>query len=156
MALAAKHDKPVMPTEAEAQLAQKSSQILATRVPQHSSTLEIKVVEDDGHEQEVVIPMTAYSLLVDILFQMAQGNAVTLTPIHAELTTQAAASLLNVSRPYLVKLVEAGKIPARKVGRNRRIRFEDLMDYKQKIDTQRLQVLDELAAQAQELSLGYE
>lgn len=145
-----------IPTEVEAQLAQESSRILASHSPHHRSTIELKVVENDNSEQEVVIPAAAFHLLVDILSQMAQGNAVTLIPIHAELTTQEAADIFNVSRPFLIKLIEVGKIPCRKVGRHRRIRFEDLMNYKQQIDSDRMQALDELAAQAQELNMGYE
>jgi excisionase family DNA binding protein len=86
----------------------------------------LKIIEQDGTEQTVVIP-AAYRLLVDALTQISQGNAVTLIPIHAELTTQEAADLLNVSRPYLIKQIEAGDIPHHKIGRHRRIRFDDLM-----------------------------
>ena len=85
---------------------------------------------------------------------MAQGNAVTLTPVHAELTTQEAADLLHVSRPFLIRLLDGKQINYRKVGRHRRIRFDDLMEYKQKTDAQRSEALDELVAQSQELGMG--
>lgn len=156
MAITTEHSKPFIPTEDEAQISQESSRILANHIFHHRSTRRLKIVEDDGSEQDVVIPAAAYSLLIDILSQMAQGNAVTIIPIHAELTTQEAADILNVSRPFLIKLIEASVIPCRKVGRHRRIRFEDLMNYKQQTDTQRMQALDELADQAQELNMGYD
>ena len=147
---------PYIPTEFEAQLSQESSRILASHIPHQRSTIELKVIEDDKSEQKVVIPAAAFHLLVDILSQMSQGNAVTLIPIHAELTTQEAADILNVSRPFLIKLIETGEIICRKVGRHRRIRFEDLMSYKQRIDSDHTQALDELASQAQELNMGYD
>jgi excisionase family DNA binding protein len=148
-------NKPHIPSEAEVSLSQESSRILASHLQRSSLTQKLKILEKDGREQILEIPSTAYQLLIDILSQMARGNAVTLIPIHAELT-QEAADLLNVSRPYLIKLLESNKIPFHKVGRHRRIRFEDLMNYKTQIDNDRMQALDELAAQAQELNMGYE
>ncbi len=120
-------NKPYIPSESEISLSQESSRILASHLKQNSLTQTLKVIEENGQEQVLEIPSTAYQLLIDILSQMAQGNAVTLIPVHAELTTQEAADLLNVSRPYLIKLLESNKIPFRKVGRHRRIRFEDVM-----------------------------
>ena len=110
-------------------------------------------VEPDDEPEEVVIPVSAFRLLNDILTEMAKGNAITLIPVHAELTTQQAADVLNVSRPFLVEQLEKNIIPYRKVGTHRRVLFKDLMNYKQTMDHNRLQALDELAAFDQELGL---
>ncbi len=149
-------NKPFIPSESEIKTAQESSRILASHLRDNNQDQTIKLLKNDGTEQVVEIPASAFHLLIDILTQMAQGNAVTLTPIHAELTTQEAADILNVSRPYLIKLLESGEIPFTKVGKHRRIRFEDIMNYKDNIDRERMEALDELAAQAQELNMGYE
>jgi len=145
----------VTPTEAEARIAQESSRQLAKFLVRKRSKPFRLCVEPDNDPEEVVIPASVFRLLNDILTQMAQGNAVTLIPVHAELTTQQAADLLNVSRPFLVEQLQKGAIPFRKVGTHRRILFKDLMDYKRQMDQNRLQALEELAAQAQELDMGY-
>ena len=141
--------EPVTPTEEESTLARDSSRRLSGL-----ATRNLRVHLPDTDE-EVTLPASAVQLLVRLLSEMAEGNAVTLIPIHAELTTQQAADFLGVSRPFLVKLLEEGQLAHRKVGTHRRVLFSDLMSYKRKIDKQRQETLSELAAQAQELDMGY-
>jgi excisionase family DNA binding protein len=151
----------VTPTEADTELARDSSRQLSKllgrqhEIGKQFSNFQLRVQTVNEPEEIVVIPVSALRLLTDILTQMARGNAVTLIPVHAELTTQQAADILNVSRPFLIGLIDDNKIPYRKVGTHRRIRFEDLMAYKQDVDRQRLQALEELAREAQELDMGY-
>ncbi|HKI31647.1 MAG TPA: excisionase family DNA-binding protein [Gemmataceae bacterium] len=143
----------VVPTAAEARLAQESLQHLKRALESHQAELRLCVRDDAG--ETIVLPIPAVRLLKDILSEMAKGNGVTLLPLQAELTTQQAADLLNVSRPYLIGLLEEKKIPYRLVGKHRRIRLEDVLAYKQRDDRERLKVLGELVAQAQELNMGY-
>jgi excisionase family DNA binding protein len=143
----------VAPSEADAVLARESSRQLATRKLGRRASVRLCLDGDDT--EVVVVPTSAVRLFLRLLTEMSQGNAVTLIPTHAELTTQQAADLLNVSRPYVVKLLEEGKIPSRSVGKYRRVRFDDLMAYKRKDDEARAKVLDQLTAEAQELSMGY-
>lgn len=147
------HFETVSPSEADAVLARESSRRLATRKFGKRASVRIRL--DDDEAEPVVVPAAAVRLLLHLLTEMAQGNAVTLIPTHAELSTQQAADLLHVSRPYVVKLLDEGKIPSRAVGRYRKVRFDDLMAYKRKDDEARAKVLDELAADAQELGMGY-
>jgi excisionase family DNA binding protein len=116
------------------------------------SSVRIRLLDQDEAADSVAVPASALRLFLNILTEMAQGNAVILIPTHAELTTQQAADLLNVSRPYLVKLLDEGKIPCRTVGKYRRVRLYDLMAYKRKDDEARAKVLDQLTAEAQKLN----
>lgn len=145
----------VAPTEADALLACESSRRLATHKLGQRSSVRIQLLDDGEDAETVAVPTSALRLFLHLLTEMSQGNAVTLIPTHAELTTQQAADLLNVSRPYLVKLLEEGRIPCRTVGKYRRVRFDDLMRYKRKDDEARAKVLDQLTAEAQELGMGY-
>lgn len=107
-------------------------------------------------EVAIAIPRKALELLEFILSSMAQGKALSLIPSDAELSTQQAADLLNVSRPHVVKLVEQGALPFKKVGSHRRIQLADLLTYEAQQAAQRAQHLHFLAQQAQALNLGYE
>ena len=153
MALASTKN-PSLPTEEEAKLAAEGSRKLAklAAIIGGGATAQL-CLYDDG--EKITVPISAIRLLADILAQMAQGNAVTLVPIEHTLTTQQAADLLNVSRPYLVNLLEVGKIAFTKVGRHRRIKYQDLLAYMERIDEESRQALGELSREAQALGMGY-
>lgn len=145
-----------MPTAEEAALARESGRALSAYLQMRSETQQIEVFDDKGTPHSVRVPMSALRLLVDVLTEIGEGNAVSIIPVHAELTTQEAADVLNVSRPHLVKLLESNEIPFHKTGTHRRVRYQDVIAYKKRIDNERNKILDELAAQAQELEMGYE
>lgn len=142
---------PVIPTQADVELARKTIPRLSQR---GKKRLELRI-DGKGRGEQIHLPAAAVLLLVRLLEQMAAGNAVTLMPVHKELTTQEAADLLGVSRPFVVAQMDAGRIPFRKVGTHRRVMVKDLLAYKRKIDAARSETLDDLAAEAQKLGLGY-
>jgi excisionase family DNA binding protein len=138
-----------LPTEADSRLAAEASRTLS----QSKLANGLRVRLDDN--TELTIPQAATRLILHILTEMASGNAVSIMPIHAELTTQEAADFLNVSRPYLIKLLNEKKIGYHKVGTHRRIRFLDLVNYKKQFEAVREKSLDELVRIGQEMGLGY-
>ena len=113
------------------------------------------VSEDTDGATQVVVPSAAFRFFVDVLAVLANGNAVTVAPVHAELTTQQAANLLNVSRPYLVKLLDERAIPYRRVGNRRKVMLVDLVEYKRRDEATRRVIADELTREAQEIALSY-
>ncbi|MGM1064439.1 excisionase family DNA-binding protein [Saccharothrix sp. Mg75] len=112
---------------------------------------ELEILVEGGPGEALVLPRPAVEMFVHVLAAMANGQGVRIMPVNAELTTQSAAEILNVSRPYLISLLERGEIEYRLVGRHRRVRFDALMDYMRRDDLARKQVVDELTRLDQEL-----
>ena len=152
MSMATLTSIPPPPPE-EVELARVSGQRLAPLAQRGRSLL--MEVRNAGQKQTIELPAGAVRLLAAILADMASSRAVAVVRQNAELTTQQAADFLNVSRPFLIRLLDDRKIPFRLVGTHRRVRFEDVLAYKEGIDRERRKVLDELAVEAQELDMGY-
>ena len=137
------------PSASMAAEAGEAARALSTMLGRRSKHVSLHA--DGKCEARIVVPVEAFRLFVRILSEMANGNAVTIVPVHAELTTQQVADLLNVSRPFVVKLLEEGKVAFRTVGTRRRVRFHDLMAYKQADDAARRRKHDELTAEGEKL-----
>ena len=142
-----------IPTTAVAEEAKAALRTL-TSAAKAAGAPQVRVHPEGEGEVNVTLPREAFDLLLEILSQMANGNAVTIVPVHAELTTHQAAELLNVSRPFLIGLLEAGKIPYRMVGTHRRVRFSDLMEFKKKDDSERDAAVTELTRLSEDLGLS--
>ena len=162
MASSYEMSESVTPTQDESDIARESSHQLARLLGglkldgEESASQPVKIeVQMDRDHEVVSLPASALRLLNHILVQMAQGNVVTVVPTQCEITTQQAADVLNVSRPFLIELLEKKELPFRKVGTHRRLALGDVMAYKNRIDAARMTVLDELAAEAQTSDMGY-
>jgi excisionase family DNA binding protein len=142
-----------VPTESERKLAKESRGIVKECLSEGESC-RLRIIVD-GVGRDVDIPMTAMRALGEALRQIALGKAPVVLPLDAEVSTQQAADILSVSRPYLIRLLDSNEIPFRRVGSHRRIRLLDVLNYRRRNDEERMKVLDELAAQAQELNMGY-
>ena len=138
--------EPVLPSEGEQPTLQELDRLLS-RKKVHKARL----VGPNG--ENLILPDSVSVLLARLVHELARGNAVTVIPIQAELTTQVAADLLNVSRPFLIRLLESGEIPFHYVGSHRRVRFKDVMDYKHRRDRDRQMAIDDLARVSQEIGL---
>ncbi len=140
---------PTEETAREAQQAHRGLSRLSAAAERH-----VRLEVDGAEHASVTVPRAAFDLFLEILGQMANGNAVTIVPVHAELTTQQAADLLNVSRPHLVSLLKSAALPFRMVGTHRRVLFADLAAYRQKQDAESRRAVAELSQQSQDL--GFE
>ena len=154
-ATARSYSESLQPNDIDRVLAQSASRALSHLVGQGGAVHVDAVGEADRRKETFVLPAAAVRLMLDMLGQMAAGHAVTVVPVDAELTTQQAAEALGVSRPFLVGLLEEGKLPFHKVGTHRRVRYGELLAYKRQEHQARRQASDELARQGQELDLGH-
>jgi excisionase family DNA binding protein len=156
-------ERAIAPTEEDQRLASESSRALE-RLNPPANLIGLRVASPDrigetygsrNREDVLSIPEPAFRLLLQILKEMAAGNAVTVIPVSTMLTTQQAADILNVSRPFLVGLLESGKIPFRRLGSHRRMRLMDLVSFQQEADAAADKALRAMADEAQDLGLGY-
>jgi excisionase family DNA binding protein len=142
---------PQFPTEDEMAQAKEAGRQLARMLPEGQRPLRL-VTENNQHEM-ISIPPGAVRLFLDVLTQLGQGRGVTILPKKAELTTQEVADFLNVSRPYVVKLIDSGALPARTVGTRRRVAFHDLIKFDEADRKRRRAALNEIAQIDQELGI---
>ncbi|WP_326646480.1 helix-turn-helix domain-containing protein [Streptosporangium sp. NBC_01755] len=145
--------KRVQPGSIDAEMAGRAVRRIKDYLMRSHEQSAIRVVVEHGAEDPLILPREAVSLLAFILAQAAEGRGVTVIPSQAELTTQQAADMLNVSRPHLIKLLEEGGIPFRLVGKHRRVTYEDLQEYKRRDGAKRRTAADQLAALGQELGI---
>ncbi|ODP99229.1 DNA-binding protein [Salinivibrio kushneri] len=144
-----------LPSAEEITLAKLSSQALSAVIETNGEAQKIHVVDKSGQSHEVTIPSSALNMMIEVLTQLGHGNSVSITPIHAELTTQEGADMLNMSRPTFIKLLDANEIPYSRTGNRRKVAYADLMAYKNRLEEKRLAALAELSALDQEMDMGY-
>ena len=146
------------PDTAVAAQAARAAELLQAYLIGHDdavASLELRMDDHPGDSQTIVLPAPAVGLLGEVLAELANGNMVTVAPARSELTSQQAADLLNVSRPYLVGLLDDRAIPFRRVGNRRRVRLTDVLAYQHREEVHRQRLLDELTAEAEDLGLEY-
>jgi excisionase family DNA binding protein len=148
--------KTTQPTDQDARIARASRKTLAALMSQEGEApLHFSI--DADQQAQLTLTLPAARLLLGVLEEIGKGNSVRITPVQKALTTQQAADLLHVSRPYLIEeLLEKGKIPYHKVGNRRRIRYEDLLGYREEEEKEiarREQVMRELMAETERLGL---
>ncbi|MBC7772147.1 MAG: helix-turn-helix domain-containing protein [Pyrinomonadaceae bacterium] len=150
------------PSPADIELARESSRAFSRLAPRHGRSLSLSVqsgnpaTEKNPDSVELIeIPSSVVDVIKQVLAAMAEGNAVSIIPVQTQLTTQQAAIILGVSRPFIVGLLENGKIPFVRVGKHRRIMLQDLLNYKKASQEEQSKILDRLAEEGQDLGIGY-
>ncbi|MGW6121558.1 helix-turn-helix domain-containing protein [Nocardia sp. NPDC055165] len=145
--------KRIEPGEIDAEVADRALRRVRGYLASHPTDQIVQVAGETGAENALILPRSVVNMVAFILAQAADGRGVSIVPSHAELTTQQVADLLNVSRPFVVSLLEAGEIPFRLVGTHRRIRYDDLKDYQRRSASRSRAAADELSDLGQELGI---
>jgi excisionase family DNA binding protein len=151
--MAGKPIASIDPGEVDAEVAGRAARRISDYLSSHPEEDLIEALGEVGADDALVIPRPTVVMLAQVLSLLESGHGVQIIPKDTELTTQQAADVLNVSRPYVIGLLESGQIPFRRVGRHRRITFKSLMEYKRRDDSQRRAAADDLADLSQELGL---
>lgn len=141
------------PGQVDAEAAERAARRISDYLESHPDDDLIEALGEVGEADALVIPRPTAILFAQILGALAEGRGVQIIPKETELTTQQAADMLNVSRPYLISLLESGQIPFRKVGRHRRVTFEAIMEYRRRDEVVRRAAADDLVALGEELGL---
>lgn len=144
-----------LPNAEETELARHGRQRLSAAIETSGEPQKISVIDKAGKAHEVVLPSDALNMMIEVLNQLGQGNSVSLTPIHAELTTQEGADILNISHSKFIKLIDSKEIPYSRTGNRRKINYSDIVEYKARQQENRLIALAELSASDQDMDLGY-
>ncbi|PJE98241.1 DNA-binding protein [Streptomyces carminius] len=145
--------RPVRLPPEETETADRALTRIRGYLERHHDTPKIAVTVEGEEAGPLTLPREAVELLATMLAHLAAGRSVSIVPQNAELTTQQAADLLNVSRPFLIGLLQAGEIEYRKVGKHRRIPAASLLEYKRRDDERRRQAAEELTELGQEMGL---
>jgi excisionase family DNA binding protein len=143
----------INPGDVDVEIAERAARRIRDYLMSHPDDDLLEVLGETGEDDALIIPRATAIMFAQILDLLGQGRGVQIIPKEAELTTQQAAAMLNVSRPYLIGLLESRKIPFRKVGTHRRITFEALMEYKRQDDLERRAAADDLTKLSEELGL---
>lgn len=144
-------DEIKRPTKEEQKAAMESYDALVSTLEQiHSEYPEIEIEETN---ERIKIPLNALKLLAKILKETSQGKPISIVPIATEITTQAAAELIGCSRPHLIKLLEKGEIKFTKIGKHRRIKYQDVLEYKKRVKAEQRKLLIEIMQADEESGL---
>jgi excisionase family DNA binding protein len=143
----------IAPTQQDSRLAAKAANRLSGYLDRPD---DVKIqIGIDGKQEFLAMPQMVVHLLSRILKETASGHAVSVVPFDSEMTTSEAARYLNVSRPYVIGLLDQGKIPFHKLGSHRRIRLEDVTEYRKHQMATSCAAMEELQVQAEDLNTGY-